>query len=203
MSEYKKASSTPKKKINETNILDKMKIRFLKLKDWLLMTAMGLFGLTACHTAKETAQNPPAKECDTPTEAPSPRNEMALMYGVPTMDFVIKGRVINEQGKPVKGMQVILVNQTIDIAPDHMDEDNPYVQEYIQRPLAAISHRHGYNLFRCIAGGADHLLKTGGDLRGRKSELINASIKFSESNETNTIDTHTGGVRTQCRGCNR
>lgn len=133
MSEYKKASSTPKKKINETNILDKMKIRFLKLKDWLLMTAMGLFGLTACHTAKETAQNPPAKESDTPTEAPSPRNEMALMYGVPTMDFVIKGRVINEQGKPVKGMQVILVNQTIDIAPDHMDEDNPYVQEYIQQ----------------------------------------------------------------------
>ena len=30
-------------------------------------------------------------------------------------------------------MQVILVNQTVDIAPDHMDEENPYVQEYIKQ----------------------------------------------------------------------
>ena len=110
-----------------------MKIRFLKLKDWLLMTAMSLFGLTACHTTKEAAQSTPATEDDTPVEAPTPRKEMALMYGVPTMDFVIKGRVINEQGKPVKGMQVILVNQTIDITPDHMDEDNPYVADYIRQ----------------------------------------------------------------------
>lgn len=106
-----------------------MKIRFLKLKDWLLMTAMGFFGLTACHTAKEPTQSPTAKESD----STSPRNEMALMYGVPTMDFVVKGRVIDTHGVPVEGMQVILVNQTIDIAPDHMEEENPYVQEYIQQ----------------------------------------------------------------------
>ena len=111
-----------------------MKIRFLKLKDWLLMSVMGLFGLTACHTSKEaaTAQQP-VDDGDDAVVAPTPRNEMALMYGVPTMDFVVKGRVIDEQGKPVKGMQVILVNQTVDIAPDHMDEDNPYVQNYIQK----------------------------------------------------------------------
>ena len=35
-----------------------MKIRFLKLKDWLLMTVMGLMGLTACHSSKEVAQQP-------------------------------------------------------------------------------------------------------------------------------------------------
>lgn len=110
-----------------------MKIRFLKLKDWLLMTAMGLFGLTACHTPKEAAQQTPAPDGDDAIEQPKPRGEMALMYGVPTMDFVLKGRVIDPDGKPVKGMQVILVNQTVDIAPDHMDEDNPYVQDYIQQ----------------------------------------------------------------------
>ena len=110
-----------------------MKIRFLKFKDWLLMSVMGLFGLTACHTSKEASvQQPPAKDSDDAIEQPVPRGDGALMYGVPTMDFVVKGRVINEQGKPVKGMQVILVNQKIDISPDHMDEDNPYVQDYIR-----------------------------------------------------------------------
>ena len=110
-----------------------MKIRFLKFKDWLLMGIMGLFGLTACHTAKKVVEEPVMNDDKDSVEQPVPRGgEMALMYGVPTMDFVVKGRVINEQGKPVKGMQVILVNQKVDIAPDHMDEDNPYVQDYIQ-----------------------------------------------------------------------
>lgn len=110
-----------------------MKIRFLKLKDWLLMSVMGMFGLTSCHCHKEVAQEPVVGDEPDSIEQPVPRGgEMALMYGVPTMDFVVKGRVINEQGKPVKGMQVILVNQKVDIAPDHMDEDNPYVQDYIK-----------------------------------------------------------------------
>ena len=111
-----------------------MKIRFLKLKDWLLMSVMGMMGLTGCHTAKEaSAQQPPAKEGDEEVEQPTPRSDRALMYGVPMMDFVVKGRVIDSQGEPVKGMQVILVNQTVDIAPDHMDEENPYVQDYIKQ----------------------------------------------------------------------
>ena len=77
-----------------------MKIRFLKLKDWLLMCAMGLFGLTACHTAKKVAEEPVKNDDKDTVEQPVPRGgEMALMYGVPTMDFVVKGRVINEQGK--------------------------------------------------------------------------------------------------------
>ena len=110
-----------------------MKIRFLKFKDWLLMSMMGLLGLTACNSAKKVAEEPVAGNEPDSIENPVPRGgEMALMYGVPTMDFVVKGRVINEQGKPVKGMQVILVNQTVDIAPDHMDEDNPFVQDYIE-----------------------------------------------------------------------
>ena len=111
-----------------------MKIRFLKLKDWLLMSVMGMFGLTSCHCHTEVAQEPVVGDEPDSIEQPVPRGgEMALMYGVPTMDFVVKGRVINEQGSPVKGMQVILVNQTVDIAPDRMDLDNPYVQDYIER----------------------------------------------------------------------
>lgn len=107
-----------------------MKIRFLKLKDWLLMTAMGIFGLTACHNAKTVAQEPIAPDNE-PAVQPQPREGMAVMYGVPTMDFVVKGRVIDAEGRPVQGMQVVLVNQTVDIAPDRMDEGNVYVRDYI------------------------------------------------------------------------
>ena len=39
-----------------------MKIRFLKLKDWLLMTVMGMLGLTGCHSTKEAAQEPATPE---------------------------------------------------------------------------------------------------------------------------------------------
>ena len=43
-------------------------------------------------------------------------------------------------------MQVILVNQTVDIAPDRMDEDNPYVQDYIQQ---ASDTTDAQGLFEC------------------------------------------------------
>ncbi|MBR5353727.1 MAG: radical SAM-associated putative lipoprotein [Bacteroidales bacterium] len=121
-----------------------MKIRFLKLKDWLLMTVMGLMGLTACHSSKDVAQQPVEPEDDKPAVAP--RSEAALMYGVPTMDFVLKGRVIDTKGKGVEGMQVILVNGTIDITPDDMHLDNKYVQEYI-RESSDTTDAEGY--FSC------------------------------------------------------
>lgn len=129
-----------------------MKIHYLKLKNWLLMTVMGLFGLTACHSAKDAAKAPAKSEevtikDGTRDQAPKdnpvtdegkvvarparPRGEAALMYGVPTMDYVLKGRVIDKEGKPVKGMQVILVNQTVDISPENMDEGNQFVRDYI------------------------------------------------------------------------
>ncbi len=109
-----------------------MKIRFLKLKNWLLMTAMGLLGMTACHSPKEATKGtqPPLDPKD-PVVEPDARN-FAVMYGVPQMDFRLSGRVVDAEGRPVEGMQVVLVNQTIDISPDYMQEDNPHVQQYLR-----------------------------------------------------------------------
>lgn len=106
-----------------------MKIRFLKVKNWLLMSVMGLFGLTACHSSKDVAQS--GKAGDDAVAQPSPRNEVALMYGVPTMDYVVKGRVLDNNGKPVQGAQVVLLNSSIDITPDNMMEDNKNVRSYL------------------------------------------------------------------------
>lgn len=110
-----------------------MKLRYLKVKNWLLMTVMGLFGLTACHSAKNVAKDQDPAAADPQIQQPDPRNEIALMYGVPTMDFTVKGRVIDGQGKPVDGMQVVLLNQNIDITPDNMHDDNPRVRQYLSQ----------------------------------------------------------------------
>jgi len=38
-------------------------------------------------------------------------NENMLMYGTPTADWSVKGKVLDPDGKPVSGIQVILGNQ--------------------------------------------------------------------------------------------
>lgn len=108
-----------------------MKIHILKLKNWLLMTLVGALGLSACHSTKNAATPQPAEEPQVDT--PKPRDPVVVMYGVPTMNFVVKGKVTNDDGKPVKGLQVILLNRNVDIMPDDMHEDNPYVQNYIHQ----------------------------------------------------------------------
>lgn len=108
-----------------------MKIAYLKLKNWLLLTALGVLGLSACGAAKTAAEEPAAAD-DNKVQRPRPRDEIAVMYGVPTMNFTIKGKVLDEAGQPVKGAQVVLVNQTVDIEPDRMEEDNPYVMDYLR-----------------------------------------------------------------------
>ena len=112
-------------------ILQQMKNRFLKLKDWLLMSLMGTLGMAGCHSPKDFAKEPVAPEPDSTVSQPDPRERAVLMYGVPTMDFVLKGRVIDAQGNPVSGMQVVLVNGTVDITPDNMQDDNEFVRDYI------------------------------------------------------------------------
>lgn len=111
-----------------------MKIQFLKVKNWLLLSLMGVFGITACHSTKEVAQQPVnVNNDDGPVAQPRPRGEMAVMYGVPTMNFVVKGKVVDEQGQAVKGIQVTLVNQSVDVTPEYLQEDNPYVRDYFKR----------------------------------------------------------------------
>lgn len=114
-------------KIVYLSLLD-MKVRYLKLKNWLLLSLMGLLGLSACSTTKEVSNTVSAPE---PEGQPTPRPEVALMYGVPTMEFQVRGAVTDEQGNPIKGMQVILVNQNLDVDANNIPEDNKYVMDYI------------------------------------------------------------------------
>jgi putative lipoprotein (rSAM/lipoprotein system) len=163
-----------------------MKIRFLKLKDWLLMSVMGLLGMTSCHCPKQvTETTPPQPDPKDTVVAPDPRN-FAVMYGVPQMDFQVKGRVTDEQGKPVQGMQVILVNQTVDISPEYLQEDNPYVQEYIRNASDTTDAEGRFDAqARDVPVEAQRVLvrDIDGDKNGRYQDQM-IEVKFTSEDQT-------------------
>lgn len=119
-----------------------MKIKYLKLKNWLLISLMGALGLSACHSNKKVVEPDPEPDKPKPSQGDyravpmygvpynkysendlkkvkdepqaQPREPQVTVYGVPTVDFAVKGRVINANGKPVEGVQVMLLNSDID-----------------------------------------------------------------------------------------
>ena len=143
-----------------------MKIKYLKLKNWLMVTAMGLLGLSACRSGKDIAKDgdkdkdrkgydtqvpvlmygvpttelidsvAPFQQEDSavtpskPVVPPQPREPQVTVYGVPTCAFNIKGKVTDASGKPVKGLQVILVDSRID--PDNLPQ-NEYWDAELRR----------------------------------------------------------------------
>lgn len=146
-----------------------MKIKYLKLKNWLLMSAMGLLGLQACHSQKDVTTpdngkddrrqrvedrivpmygvriddrktkallngDDTTKRADKGEKADTepPRDPQVTVYGVPTVDFAVKGKVVDGKGRPIKGAQVILINSDID--PDNLPET-----EYWQGRLREIT----------------------------------------------------------------
>ena len=61
---------------------------------------------------------------------PDAREPQVTVYGVPTVDFAVKGRVVDGKGKPVKGLRVTLINSDID--PDNMP-DTPHWKAQLAR----------------------------------------------------------------------
>ncbi len=106
-----------------------MKIKFLKLKNWLLVTLMGALGLTACHSHKKLAD---------PEEEPEPvelrgRGDVMLMYGVPTMNYMIRGQVRDADGKPVQGIRINMLEHGMEVnANAELQGDPERVKEYLE-----------------------------------------------------------------------
>ena len=69
------------------NIGREMKIKYLKLKNWLLVSAMSLFGLSACNCHKEAAK---ADEGDKKIERKRLEDRIVPMYGVQTRDYRVE-----------------------------------------------------------------------------------------------------------------
>lgn len=104
-----------------------MKVRYLKLKNWLLVTVMGAFGLSSCHCHKEAVKT---EEPETP--AVKPREEIRLMYGVPTMDFQIRGQVKDSDGRPVEDIRVNMLERNMEVKDGQLQGDPERVKAWLE-----------------------------------------------------------------------
>lgn len=155
-----------------------MKIKYLKLKNWLILSVMGVFGLSACHSHKNLVKDEdkqkdnngvdvslPVLMYGVPTtdlrsdtiemvrdeeqwskpkvEQPNPREPQVTVYGVPTVDFSVKGRVVDANGKPVKGLHVLLIDSRID--PDNLPQ-NEYWDAELRRMSDTTDAQGGFEV---------------------------------------------------------
>lgn len=105
-----------------------MKIRFLKLRNWLLVTLMGALGLGGCKCHKKMAE--PEVEPETP--AVQDRGEMRLMYGVPTMNYMIRGQVKDSQGRPVRDIRVNMLERNMEATAEGIEGDPDAVRNWLE-----------------------------------------------------------------------
>jgi putative lipoprotein (rSAM/lipoprotein system) len=111
-----------------------MKICYLKLKHWLLISVMGALGLTSCHCHKKLA-DPKTDESDTPVDVRDgerDRGEMKLMYGVPTMNYMIRGQVKDAAGRPVRDIRVNMLERNMEASADGIEGDPEAVKDWLQ-----------------------------------------------------------------------
>jgi len=103
-----------------------MKIKYLKLKNWLLVTVMGALGMSACNSHKGVTKT----EIE---EAPEvkPREEIRLMYGVPTMNYMIRGQVKDADGRPVKDIRVNMLERNMEVKDGVLQGDPERVQRWL------------------------------------------------------------------------
>lgn len=118
-----------------------MKVKYLKLKNWLLVTVMGAFGLSSCHCHKEAVK----VEKD---EAPAvqPRDEIRLMYGVPTMNFHIRGQVKDAEGQPVKDIRVNMLERGMEVKDGELQGDPERVQLWLDRSSVATDNEGRFEI---------------------------------------------------------
>ena len=107
-----------------------MKVKYLKLKHWLLITVMGALGMTGCHCHKKLAQ--PEAEPEPEQPAVRDRGEMRLMYGVPTMNYQIRGQVKDANGKPVKDIRINMLERNMEASADGIEGDPEAVRNWLQ-----------------------------------------------------------------------
>lgn len=102
-----------------------MKVKFLKLKNWLLITLMGAMGLGGCKSHKKIAEPVPDPQIEPDTVVVEPRPENLLMYGVPTMNYMIRGQVKDAQGRPVRDLRVNMLERGMEVTSDGRIEGDP------------------------------------------------------------------------------
>lgn len=102
-----------------------MKIKYLKLKNWFLVTVMSAMGLSSCHSNKELANpqpdNPPVRD----------QEPIRLMYGVPSMNYMIRGQVRDAEGRPVRDIRVNMLERGMEVKDGELQGDPENTRRYL------------------------------------------------------------------------
>ncbi len=89
---------------------------------------MGALGFASCHSNKNLSK--PNNE-EEPVEIKE-REEMRLMYGVPTMNYQVKGQIKNANGKPVKDIRVNMLERNMDIEGTTLQGDPEAIDKWLR-----------------------------------------------------------------------
>ncbi|MBR1550397.1 MAG: radical SAM-associated putative lipoprotein [Bacteroidales bacterium] len=103
-----------------------MKIKYLKIKNWFLVTLMGAMGFSSCHSNKELAE----PQAEAPTFEDN--QQIRLMYGVPSMNFMIRGQVRDAEGRPVRDIRVNMLDRGMEVKDGELQGDPENVQRYLE-----------------------------------------------------------------------
>ena len=114
-----------------------MKIHFLKLKNWLLISLMGALGFSSCHCHKQMGKT---EEPETP--AAEDRGEARLMYGVPTMNYMIRGQVRDAEGNPVRDIRVNMLERGMEVKDGELQGDPERVKSWLEES-ASVTDKEG------------------------------------------------------------
>ena len=74
-----------------------MRDLFLRFCRW----ALPLLGVTAAISCDNVIESPDMYGCP-----PSGYEDMPVMYGTPTVEFSVKGKVMDSEGNPIPGIQI-------------------------------------------------------------------------------------------------
>lgn len=153
-----------------------MKVKYLKLKSWLLVSVMGAFGLSSCHCHKEAMKG---EEPDIPTV--NPREEIRLMYGVPTMNFMIRGQVKDADGRPVKDIRVNMLERGMEVKDGELQGDPERVKEWLDESSVA-TDRDGRFVLKSSGRPQEEVRLMVRDVDGRdngefKSQVLEVKVR--------------------------
>ena len=106
---------------------------------------MGAFGLSSCHCQKEvTKQQQPIRGEEPP--AVQEREEMRLMYGVPTMNFMVRGQVKDADGRPVKDIRLNILERGMEVKDGQLQGDPGKVAEWLENSSVATDREGNFVL---------------------------------------------------------
>lgn len=164
-----------------------MKIKFLKLKSWLLITAMSALGLSSCHCHKQLAEPEPE-----PEPAVRDRGEARLMYGVPTMDFQIRGQVKDAQGKPVKDIRINMLERNMEVQGTDLQGDADAIERWLENS-SVVTDRQGRFELKNSGLPQEQVRLLVRDVDGKKNGEYKNRMVEMEVTADDVDRTHAGG----------